>query len=167
MPVMGRDAEQSARRGRIGQPVGMAFDLTRFLTAHDEGSAYASALAELRSGRKRGHWMWFVFPQVAGLGHSPTSRFYAIPGLDEARDYLDHRVLGPRLLECANALRNLPGDDPSLVLGDIDAQKLRSSMTLFEHAADRDEERAVFRAVLKQYFNGDEDPETVSRLEVG
>jgi uncharacterized protein (DUF1810 family) len=142
----------------------MASDLSRFLTAHDEDSAYAAALAELRAGRKRGHWMWFVFPQVAGLGHSPTTRFYAISGLDEARAYLDHRVLGPRLVECANALRDLPGDDPSLVLGEVDAQKLRSSMTLFKHAADRGEERSVFRAVLEQYFGGDEDPETVSRL---
>ncbi|KQU70241.1 DUF1810 domain-containing protein [Phycicoccus sp. Root101] len=142
----------------------MALDPSRFLTAHDERSTYATALAELRAGRKRSHWMWFVFPQVAGLGHSPTSQFYAISGLDQARAYLDHAVLGPRLVECANALRDLPGDDPSVVLGDVDAQKLRSSMTLFKHAAESDEERAVFCAVLEQYFGGHEDPETVSRL---
>ena len=142
----------------------MAPDLGRFLAAHDEGGAFAAALAELRAGRKRGHWMWFVFPQVAGLGHSPTSRFYAISGLDEARAYLDHGVLGPRLVECANALRDLPGHDASLVLGEVDAQKLRSSMTLFKRAADRGEGPSVFGAVLEQYFGDVEDPETVSRL---
>ena len=88
----------------------MASDLTRFLTAHEEGGTYATALAELRSGRKRSHWMWFVFPQVAGLGRSATARRYAISGIDEARDYLAHPVLGPRLVECAQALTVLPGD---------------------------------------------------------
>jgi uncharacterized protein (DUF1810 family) len=145
----------------------MASDLTRFLTAHDEGGTYAAALAELRSGRKRTHWMWFVFPQIAGLGQSPTARHYAIADLDEARDYLAHPVLGPRLVECARALTALPDVDPVTVLGGIDAAKLRSSMTLFVRAADAaglDEERAVFRAVLAQYHAGEEDPETVRRL---
>jgi len=142
----------------------MTLDAARFLTAHDDGATYAAALAELRAGRKRGHWMWFVFPQVAGLGSSPTSRFYALAGIDEARAYLDHPVLGARLVECAATLLDLPGNDPVAVLGGIDAQKLRSSMTLFAHAADADGQRAVFRTVLDQYFEGVDDPQTVSRL---
>ena len=144
----------------------MASDLSRFLTAHDDGGTYATALAELRAGHKRTHWMWFVFPQVAGLGRSATAQYYAIADIDEARDYLDHPVLGPRLLECARALTELPGDDAVAVLGGIDAQKLRSSMTLFARAADDDERRAAFTAVLDQYFAGVEDEETVRRLSV-
>ncbi len=141
----------------------MTLDAARFLTAHDDGATYAAALAELRAGRKRGHWMWFVFPQVAGLGSSPTSRFYALAGIDEARAYLDHPVLGARLVECAATLLDLPGNDPVAVLGGIDAQKLRSSMTLFAHAADGDEQ-PVFHAVLDQYFDGVGDPQTLGRL---
>ncbi len=142
----------------------MDVDLSRFLAAQDAQGTYDQALAEIRAGQKRSHWMWFVFPQVAGLGQSQTSRRYAIAGLDEARKYLDHSVLGPRLVECANALLTLPGRDPSAVLGSVDAQKLRSSMTLFGRAAQRDEEGAVFRAVLDSYFAGVEDPETTTRL---
>src|SRR5579885_2945306 len=114
--------------------VGMedAFDLARFVDAQDRGATYATAVRELRAGRKRAHWMWFVFPQVAGLGHSPTARHYALSGVDEARAYLDHPVLGPRLRECAAALLALPGSDPVAVLGSVDSMKLRSSMTLFE-----------------------------------
>jgi uncharacterized protein (DUF1810 family) len=144
----------------------MATDLTRFLTAQEEGGTYVAALGELRAGRKRSHWMWFVFPQIAGLGRSAMAQFYAISDLDEARDYLAHPVLGPRLVECAQALTALPGDDPVTVMGGIDAQKLRSSMTLFAHAAAGTDEqaRATFRAVLDQYFGGVEDGETVRRL---
>ncbi len=142
----------------------MALDASRFVTAQDDGGTYAAAHAELRAGRKRGHWMWFVFPQVAGLGTSPTSRFYALVGLDDAVAYLAHPVLGPRLVECATALLNLPGHDPVAVLGGIDAQKLRSSMTLFAQAADGGQQQAVFRAVLERYFGGVDDPQTVSRL---
>ncbi len=145
----------------------MASDLTRFATAHDQGGTYATALAELRSGRKRTHWMWFVFPQIAGLGQSPTARHYAIADLGEATDYLADPVLGPRLVECARALTALPDDDPVTVLGGIDAAKLRSSMTLFAHAAAAaglDEHREAFDAVLAQYFAGEEDAETVRRL---
>ncbi len=119
------------------------------------------ALAELRAGRKRTHWMWFVFPQLAGLGRSATAQRYAVSGLDEARAYLAHPVLGPRLVECARALTGLPTTDPVRVLGPVDAQKLRSSMTLFAHAAP---EEPVFRAVLDQYFSGAEDDATASRL---
>jgi len=142
----------------------MASDLTRFVTAQDEGGTYATALAELRAGHKRTHWMWFVLPQLAGLGRSATAQHYAIAGTDEARDYLAHPVLGPRLRECARALTDLPGDDATAVLGSVDAQKLRSSMTLFARAADAAEDRAAFVAVLDRYFGGAEDEETVRRL---
>lgn len=143
----------------------MAFDLTRFVTAQADGGTYGAALSELREGRKRSHWMWFVFPQVAGLGRSATARRYAIADLDEARAYLDHPVLGPRLVECAETLTALAGDDAGAVLGGTDATKLRSSMTLFAHAADDDDtQRAAFRAVLDKYFGGQDDPETLRRL---
>jgi uncharacterized protein (DUF1810 family) len=141
--------------------VGDPFDLERFVRAQDEGATYERALAELREGRKRTHWMWFVFPQVAGLGHSATAQRYAISGVEEARAYLAHTVLGPRLTEAARALAGLPGTDAVAVLGGIDAQKLRSSMTLFAHAAPGE---GVFRAVLERYFSGEEDGATLARL---
>jgi uncharacterized protein (DUF1810 family) len=140
------------------------FDLARFVSAQDGGRTYAGALAELRAGRKRGHWMWFVFPQVAGLGHSPMARHYAVSGLGEARAYMAHAVLGARLLECAEALTALQESDPVAVLGGIDAQKLRSSMTLFARAADDAGQRDAFRAVLDQYFRGQEDELTLRLL---
>ncbi len=133
--------------------------LSRFVEA--QAGTYDQALAELRAGRKTGHWMWFVFPQVAGLGRSPTAQHYAVSGLDEARAYLAHPVLGPRLVESAQALLDLPGDDAVAVLGPIDAVKLRSSMTLFAHA---DPTQPVFRAVLERYFRAAEDEATTSRL---
>jgi uncharacterized protein (DUF1810 family) len=112
---------------------GGRFDLQRFVDAQDRGGAYERALAELQQGRKRGHWIWFVFPQIAGLGTSEMSRRYAIASLEEASAYLAHPLLGRRLVECAEALLELPGRDPVAVLGGIDALKLRSSMTLFAH----------------------------------
>jgi uncharacterized protein (DUF1810 family) len=136
-------------------------DLGRFVTAQDTGDTYGRALRELRDGHKVSHWMWFVFPQVAGLGRTATAERFAIPGLVEARAYLAHRVLGPRLLECARALTALSSSDPVGVLGAVDAMKLRSSMTLFAHAAP---DEPVFGAVLQQYFDGVEDHATVSRL---
>ena len=136
------------------------FDLQRFLDAQDAGGTYDQALRELQAGRKHSHWMWFVFPQVAGLGSSPMAQHYAVSGLPEARAYLAHPVLGPRLVECAQALLDLPGDDAVAVLGPIDAVKLRSSMTLFA-AAGGD---PVFRRVLGKYFAGAEDDATLSRL---
>ena len=139
----------------------MSFDLQRFVDAQDAGRTYERALAELRAGAKRSHWMWFVFPQIAGLGFSDTSRRYAISGLAEARAYLDHPVLGLRLRECAQALLDLPGADPAAVLGSVDAQKLRSAMTLFARAAP---EEPLFAAVLEKYFAGRHDPATTSRL---
>ena len=140
---------------------GVDFDLDRFVTAQDGGGTYDAALRELRAGRKTGHWMWFVFPQVAGLGRSPTAQHYAVSGLAEARAYLAHPVLGPRLVAAARALTGLPGSDPVAVLGSVDAQKLRSSMTLFA-AADPGE--PVFGEVLDRYFAGDRDEATLSRL---
>lgn len=135
--------------------------LERFVSAQEAGGTYAAALAELRAGRKRSHWMWFVLPQLAGLGRSATAQHYAVTDLAEARDYLGHPVLGPRLLECVDALLSWPGSDPVTVLGDVDALKLRSSMTLFAHA-DPGEPR--FTAVLQQYFGGHEDAATTALL---
>src|SRR5919107_5978583 len=110
-----------------GSPPG--FDLDRFVEA--QAAPYAGALAELRRGRKQSHWMWFVFPQVAGLGSSPTSQRYAIGSLSEARAYLDHPVLGPRLVQCARAVLAHPDRTARQVMGSPDDVKLRSSMTLF------------------------------------
>ena len=126
-----------------------SFDLQRFVAAQ-AGGVHEQALAELRAGRKTGHWMWFVFPQVAGLGSSPTSQRYAVGSLAEARAYLDHPVLGPRLRECARVVADF-GGTPEELLGGIDAAKLRSSMTLFEAAAP---ERLVFAEVLERHFAG-------------
>ena len=140
-----------------------SFDLSRFVDAQDEGGTHAAALAELRAGRKRSHWMWFVFPQVSGLGQSATSRRFGVAGLEEARAYLAHEVLGERLRESAAALRELDGSDPVAVFGGIDAVKLRSSMTLFARAAGESDAQ-LFRAVLERYFDGREDDATLSLL---
>jgi uncharacterized protein (DUF1810 family) len=140
----------------------MSADLSRFLEAQ-AGGVYEQALRELRAGRKQGHWIWFVLPQIAGLGRSPTSRYFALEGLSEARDFLAHPVLGPRLVECAQALLDLPGDDAVAVLGPIDAVKLRSSMTLFSRAGGD----PVFAAVLDKYFAGRPDEATLDRLDRG
>lgn len=140
-----------------------SFDLERFVTAQDRSGTYAAALGELRAGRKRTHWMWFVFPQLEGLGRSGMADHYALSGLGEARAYLEHPVLGPRLLDCVDALLGLVDTDPVVVLGHIDAMKLRSSMTLFAHAADP-EVRGRFVAVLNRFYAGSEDPLTVARL---
>ena len=137
------------------------YDLERFVAAQDDAGTYDQALAELRRGRKRSHWMWFVFPQIAGLGHSHVSRMYAISGLDEARAYLAHPVLGPRLAECAGIVAGLSGRTAEQIFGGIDAIKLRSSMTLFWRAAP---DQPVFRQVLDQYFAGEPDPATEQRI---
>jgi uncharacterized protein (DUF1810 family) len=137
-------------------------ELERFVSAQNEGGTYRAALSELRAGAKRTHWMWFVFPQIAGLGSSPTARRYAIASLQEARAYLDHPVLGPRLRESAAALVEREGaDDPAAVLGSVDALKLRSSMTLFTRAAPTE---PVFAAVLDRYYGGVADPATEAHL---
>jgi uncharacterized protein (DUF1810 family) len=132
-------------------------ELQRFVDAQDEGGTYEAALAELRAGRKSSHWMWFVFPQIAGLGRSPISRRFAISSPDEARAYLAHPVLGPRLTESARALTQLSTGSAEEILGGIDALKLRSSMTLFARAAP---DESVFAQVLDQYFGGVADEAT-------
>jgi uncharacterized protein (DUF1810 family) len=137
------------------------YDLQRFVDAQDRGGTYDRALAELRDGRKTSHWMWFVFPQIAGLGTSPMAQRYAIASLDEARAYLAHPVLGARLRESANALTGLATRSPEEVLGGIDAIKLRSSMTLFARAAP---DEPLFGEVLDQYFGGVADDTTDARL---
>jgi uncharacterized protein (DUF1810 family) len=138
------------------------FDLHRFVSA--QHGVHDRALAELRSGRKRSHWMWFVFPQVAGLGRSTTARHYAVTGLPEARAYLAHPVLGPRLLDAAAAAVEAPARSAEDLFGGIDAVKARSSMTLFARAAD---DPAPFRSVLERWFGGDEDPATLRLLGQG
>jgi uncharacterized protein (DUF1810 family) len=135
------------------------FDLARFRDA--QAGAFDGALAELRAGHKRGHWIWFVFPQLASLGRSETSRFFGIGSLDEARAYLADGVLGPRLVAGANALLSTSGRSAEAILGPVDAIKVRSSMTLFR-AADPDE--PAFDAVLARFYGGDPDPSTLTLL---
>ncbi|BCW19338.1 DUF1810 domain-containing protein [Pseudarthrobacter enclensis] len=137
------------------------FNLDRFITAQEAGGTYGQALAELQLGRKSSHWMWFVFPQIAGLGHSAAARTYALGSLAEARAYLEHDVLGPRLLECAQALVQHAGRSAEDILGGIDARKLRSSMTLFLRAAPGE---TVFKTVLAQFFDGQPDEATDALL---
>jgi uncharacterized protein (DUF1810 family) len=150
-------------------------DLQRFATAQDQGGTYERALAELRAGRKASHWMWFVFPQIAGLGQSEMSRRYAIGSLEEARAYLEHPVLGPRLVECAKALLGHESRSAEEIMGGIDAVKLRSSMTLFAQASQLASPRKrghsnsfrgldgaeVFEQVLERYFGGEADAATL------
>lgn len=136
-------------------------DLERFVRAQDDHGTYDRALAELRAGRKTSHWMWFVLPQVAGLGRSPIAQAYAIEGLAEAAAYASHDVLGPRLRECCGALLDLEETSAERVLGTVDAMKLRSSMTLFARA---DPSEPVYEAVLARFFDGHEDERTVELL---
>ncbi|ABK03446.1 conserved hypothetical protein [Arthrobacter sp. FB24] len=133
------------------------FNLERFVQAQDANGTYHRALGELADGSKESHWMWFIFPQVAGLGQTPTSRRYAITSLAEARAYLGHPVLGPRLLECARAVAAHTGVSAVRIFGGIDARKLQSSMTLFLRA---DPAEPVFQEVLDRYFDGTPDPAT-------
>jgi uncharacterized protein (DUF1810 family) len=138
---------------------GDPFELERFVAA--QRGVYEAVLEELRAGRKERHWMWFVFPQIEGLGSSSTSRRYAISGLDEARAYLAHPVLGPRLLECAGLVAAAPARSAEAIFGPIDAMKLGSSMTLFERA---DPGEPVFGQVLDRFFGGRRDGATEARL---
>jgi uncharacterized protein (DUF1810 family) len=133
------------------------YGLGRFVAAQDAHRTYEAAAAELRRGRKTSHWMWFVFPQIAGLGFSATSQRYAISSLDEARAYLAHPVLGPRLIECAGIVAATQGRTAEQIFGEIDAMKLRSSVTLFLRAAPGE---PVFAGVLTEYFDGEPDPAT-------
>jgi uncharacterized protein (DUF1810 family) len=140
----------------------MAHDLERFLTA--QLGVYDGVLEELRDGRKTGHWIWFIFPQILGLGRSEQSRFYAMASLDEARAFLAHPILGARLRECAELALAVPDRTAREVFGEIDAVKLRSSMTLFHRAAPDD---AVFRQVLERFFGGVADAATDDLLPAG
>lgn len=137
---------------------GDPFDLQRFVDA--QADSWPQALAELRRGRKASHWMWFVFPQIAGLGTSTMARHYAIRSADEARAYLVHPVLGPRLREAIDALMPHTGAIEA-IMGGIDAVKLRSSMTLFEAVAD---DPAPFAAVIERFYSGERDTATLERL---
>jgi uncharacterized protein (DUF1810 family) len=132
--------------------------LQRFLDAQQTN--YATALAEIKAGRKRTHWMWFIFPQIAGLGFSETSRFYAIRDQAEAAAYLAHPVLGPRLIEISRSLLELESTDANRIFGSPDDMKLRSSMTLFAALG----ANAVFQAVLDKFFRGAADEQTLRRL---
>lgn len=135
------------------------YNLHRFIAAQQ--STYAAALAELRQGRKASHWMWFIFPQIAGLGRSPTAQHYAIASPDEARAYLRHPTLGDRLQTCVQTLNDLPhGTSAVGVLGEVDATKLRSSLTLFEAAGGGD----LFSAALDRWFGGERDDATLRLL---
>jgi uncharacterized protein (DUF1810 family) len=135
------------------------FDLQRFVDAQDR--CYDTVLAELRAGAKRSHWIWFVFPQLQGLGHSATAVRYGISSLHEARAYLEHDVLGPRLRECARLVTHIDGRSADDIFGWPDNLKVRSSMTLFARATD---ENAEFRAVLDKFYDGEDDQATVERL---
>ena len=136
-----------------------AFNLQRFLDA--QAPVYERARRELEAGRKESHWMWFIFPQIAGLGQSPMSIRFAIASLDEAKAYLAHSMLGARLRECARLTLDVEGKSAREIFGSIDEIKFRSSMTLFVHAA-LDED--VFQRCLDKYFSGDPDPATLARL---
>ena len=135
---------------------GDPYDLNRFVTAQD--GIYGRALAELRDGLKRSHWMWFIFPQIDGLGHSPTTRHYSIKSMEEARQYLAHPVLGTRLTECCEAVLAVQGRSASDIFGHPDDWKLQSSMTLFELVSGP---RSIFSRVLDKYYQGKRDSRTL------
>ncbi len=135
------------------------YDLRRFVEA--QAPVYAQVCAELRGGRKTSHWIWFIFPQVRGLGASETAQYYAISSREEAKAYLDHPVLGSRLRECTALVGGIEGKSIDQILGHPDNLKFRSSMTLFAHAT---EENRIFLEALKKYFGGKFDPQTLARL---
>jgi uncharacterized protein (DUF1810 family) len=149
----------AAAQGWPSYDVAVDLDLDRFVRA--QAPVYDEVLAELAQGRKTSHWMWFVFPQIAGLGRSETARFYAIASLDEARAYLEHPVLGSRLRECAGLLLAVEGRTAESIVGPIDAMKLRSSMTLFLRA---DPEEPLFGRVLDRFYGGAPDEATDALL---
>ena len=131
-------------------------DLNRFISAQE--GVYDRALNELRGGLKRSHWMWYIFPQIEGLGNSPTTRLYSIKSLEEARQYLAHPVLGTRLVECAEAVLAVQGQSASDIFGHPDDWKLQSSMTLFKLVSGP---RSVFESVLDKYYQGKQDSRTL------
>lgn len=134
-------------------------ELDKFVSA--QARDYDTALAEIRSGYKRSHWMWYIFPQLQGLGFSSTAQYYGIRDLEQAKDYMAHPVLGPRLVEISGALLSLPGSNPSAVMGYPDDLKLCSCMTLFELAAP---DEPVFGRVLEKYYGGRRDRMTLNLL---
>lgn len=131
------------------------FNLDRFIEAHNDD--YTRALKEVANGRKLTHWMWYIFPQITGLGMSENARYYEIKSLDEARAYLNNELLKSHLIEISNALLELYTNDPVEVFGDVDALKLKSSMTLFSYVSDD----GIFNKVIDKYFNGSKDLTTV------
>jgi len=135
------------------------YHLQRFVDAQEQ--VFSNVLAELKRGRKYGHWIWFIFPQLKGLGRSSTSEFYGISSLHEAKAYLQHPVLGPRLLQCTKLLTDIKGSDAEEFFGEVDALKFRSCMTLFAAA---DPSQPVFAQALENYFGGESDPLTISYL---
>ena len=135
------------------------FDLQRFVDA--QAAVYERVREELKNGRKQSHWMWFIFPQIAGLGHSAMAQRYAISSLDNAKAYLANPVLGPRLRECTSLVLQVVGKSALQILGSPDDMKFRSCMTLFARAAP---EEALFRTALEKYFDGVEDSQTLTRL---
>jgi uncharacterized protein (DUF1810 family) len=168
---MNRPAAFSAA-GRLPDPVtwigsqvarqwAMPYDLDRFVTAQDP--QYATVLGELRRGRKSSHWIWFIFPQIAGLGRSAMSQHFAIGSLDEARAYLAHPILGARLRECLGLLLAVEGRSADEIFGSLDAMKVRSSMTLFHRAAP---DEPGFREVFERFYEGIADPATDELLRV-
>lgn len=130
-------------------------NLNRFIEAHEED--YERALREIKNGRKLTHWMWYIFPQITGLGMSDTARYYEIKSLEEARSYLNNELLRTHLIEITNVLLELNTNDPIEIFGDIDALKLKSSMTLFSYISDNE----IFNKVIDKYFNGNKDLTTI------
>jgi uncharacterized protein (DUF1810 family) len=135
------------------------YDLSRFIEAQEP--IYATALRELEHGRKQSHWMWFIFPQIAGLGHSPTSQRFAISSLEEARAYLAHPLLGSRLIECTHTINAVRNRTAHQIFGSPDDMKLRSSMTLFREAAN---DPSPFKTAIERYFDGKADQRTLDIL---
>ena len=131
-------------------------DLNRFIEAQEEG--YPRALKEIKNGMKETHWMWYIFPQIIGLGRSSTAEYYAIKDLDEAREYLNDEVLGARLKEISNELLKLDTNTPTLVFGAVDSLKLNSSMTLFDYVSDS----SIFSEVIDKYYDGKKDELTIT-----
>jgi uncharacterized protein (DUF1810 family) len=137
-------------------------DLDRFIAA--QNPVFAAVLAELSAGRKQTHWMWFIFPQLSALGRSSTAKFYGLAGLEEARAYLRHPILGPRLVTCTRLVNAVEGKTAHEIFGSPDDLKFRSSVTLFQHAAP---DEGAFTEALHRYFGGAEDPLTVELLAGG
>ncbi|HUS02544.1 MAG TPA: DUF1810 domain-containing protein [Chitinophagaceae bacterium] len=137
----------------------MNITLNRFIEAQQ--SIYPRVLKELRNAKKTTHWMWFIFPQIEGLGHSSTAKYYSIKSIEEGKEYIAHPILGKRLLECSNIILNIDGKSASAIFGYPDDLKLRSSMTLFNYIVPQ---LKVFAEVLKKYFGGDQDERTIELL---